>query len=70
MDNTAVAKALALASSAAGLARRGQGVDRLNGAEPFACVPTIKLSFTPFRTKPVGILYKPTLLYHIIFGIV
>ena len=33
-------------------------------------VPTIKLSFTPFRTKPVWILYKPTLLSHIIFDIV
>ena len=42
----------------------GQGVD---GAKPFARVSTIKLPFTPFRTKPVWILYKPILLSHFIF---
>ena len=48
----------------------GLGVDRLNGADPFACMPTIKLSFTPFRIKPVRILYKSILLSHIIFDVV
>ena len=43
-------------------------VVRLNG--PFACMPTIKLTITRFRTNPVWILYKPILLSHIIFDFV